>query len=166
MSTTKSLTVAGAKRTKKYQACIAVGLDETEALKYAGYVAQTPVDETEANIALLVQAGFTREMAIEALSDKPVAADATGAPVRIEPKQSPKDVADQLVKEQGYKFGTGRVYGPKDGSLLAAGARVLKTGVPEIVKSSGVGRTAAVQVVRQDNGDVYFQNLMVLPQQG
>jgi len=70
---------------------------------------------------------------------------------------SSKQRAEALVEKQGFEYAKGRVYA---GPVLAeAIVRVHKTGKPEIVASSGVGRTKAVLVYKEDSGDVALQNL-------
>ena len=68
-----------------------------------------------------------------------------------------KDVAEALVEEKGYTFTKGRVYGGV--TLAEAIVRVHKTGSPQIVQSSGVGRTKGVLVYKEESGDVALQNL-------
>jgi hypothetical protein len=73
--------------------------------------------------------------------------------------RSAKEQIDAAIAEAGFVPVRGRVYG--DGSLLEAGARVLKTGRTEIVRLAGDHRTKAVCVFRTESGSVAFQNLGV-----
>jgi len=68
-----------------------------------------------------------------------------------------KEKGETLVAQQGLTFTKGRVYGGP--SLAEAIVRVHKTGKPEVVKSSGVGRTKAVLVYKEESGDIAQQNL-------
>lgn len=68
-----------------------------------------------------------------------------------------KELVDAAIAEAGFIPVRGRVYG--DGSLLEAGARVLKSGKTEVVRLAGEHRVKAVCVFRTDSGSVAFQNL-------
>ena len=68
-----------------------------------------------------------------------------------------KSKADKLVEKHGYGYAKGRVYATP--TLAEAIVRVHRNGKPEIVQSSGVGRTKAVLVSKQESGDVSLQNL-------
>ena len=68
-----------------------------------------------------------------------------------------KQVAEALVAQRGLAFTRGRVY--TNGPIIEAQVRVLKTGTPEVVQTSGVGRIVAVLIYREDSGDVAVQNL-------
>lgn len=68
-----------------------------------------------------------------------------------------KEQIDAAIADAGFAPVRGRVYG--DGSLLEAGARVLKTGRTEIVRLAGDHRIQAVCVFRAESGSFAFQNL-------
>jgi len=147
--------------TKKYRALIAIGMSDEQAVKALTPVVVEPEPLPELPVVdlLMEKGGYTREQA-EAL----IASLSTDEPAHVEPTPTPvpvvlsaKEKAEALVAEAGLTFTRGRVYGK--GELLEAAARVLKTGTPEIVKSSGVGHTAAVLVYREESGDFAMQNL-------
>lgn len=119
--------------------------------------AVAPVEpEVDSRVAELVKAGFKEDEAIAALA----AGDAAEAPAAEAEKPAPKtskEKAEALVDKQGYGFTSGRVYA--NGAVAEAIVRVLRKGKPEIVQTSGVGRTKAVLVWREDSGDVAVQNL-------
>lgn len=149
-------TVAGAKRTKMYKALIAVGLDESAALVELGFEIAQPADPNDAARATLLAAGIKPERIEEILNAKAT----QGAPVEAAKpvKLTSKELGNQLVTERGLDFTNGRVYG---GSQTAeAIVRVLKTHKPEIVESSGEGRTAGVLVFLQADATVALQNLI------
>lgn len=150
-------TLAAVRRTKKFKTLIAVGMDETKALKYLGHPVAT---EPDTKLAELVAAGFTEAEAQQALGLASEASTAVVTPPTIEaPKVlTSKDQGDQLVEAQGLEFAKGRVYVTPD--TIEAAVRVRKTGKPEIIASSGAGRTAAVLLFKTDNGDVALQNLI------
>lgn len=70
---------------------------------------------------------------------------------------SDKDRAEALVAQQGMAFTRGRVYSTP--AIVEAQVRVLKTGRPEVVPTSGVGHIAAVLLYRETSGDCVIQNL-------
>ena len=72
-------------------------------------------------------------------------------------KEAAKEEVAEFVSSQGFSFTRGRVY--VTGTVIEAQARVLRTGKAEIVRTSGVGRTKAVLVTREESGDVALQNL-------
>ena len=79
---------------------------------------------------------------------------------QIEVAEAPKtakELVDDAIAEAGFSPVRGRVYG--NGSLLEAGARVLKTGSTEIVRLGGDFRVKAVCVFKTEAGSVAFQNL-------
>jgi hypothetical protein len=140
------------KATKKFKALIAAGLTEDAALK--AYRTAESEDAVfgrfcrNPRVQQLLDAGFTVTQAKLALA----------APVEATVLSS-KERGEALVAKQGLTFTKGRVYG---GPVLAeAIVRVHKTGKPEIVKSSGAGRTAGVLVYKEESGDVAQQNLTV-----
>lgn len=102
----------------------------------------------------LVDAGFSRDKAVAALTaDEP-------AEVKVEAPKAPKtakEKADALVEKKGLAYAKGRVYTTTD--IIEAQVRVMRSGKAEIVQSSGVGRTKAVLVTREESGDVALQNL-------
>jgi hypothetical protein len=129
------------KATKKYKALIAVGLSPEQAMK-----ALSPEPVKDDPRAQLIAAGFTPEQADGILGTSGGTADADEV-----------SEADALVEASPYKFAKGRVY--VNSSIVEGVVRVIKTGKPEIVTTSGTGRTKAVLLVRQDSGDVSIQNL-------
>lgn len=143
--------VADVKRTKKFQALITTaGLSEDRALRVI--MGDSAPDPLAPRIAALVEAGFTEDEARKLLTDEAV------SEVKPETQSEPEvSAAEALVAQHGLTFTKGRVYGGV--TLAEAIVRVAKTGTPEIVASSGVGRTAAVLVNRENSGDVSVQNL-------
>jgi hypothetical protein len=143
-------------RTKKYQALIAVGLSpEDAAKKYREIVegaAPEPVIDPAAD---LLAAGFSQEEV-----DAIIGAGATTpepAEKVVLAKKTSQELGEALVENAGLAFTKGRVYVTPD--IIEAAVRVRKTSSPEVVSSSGVGRTAAVLVFKTDGGDVAIQNL-------
>lgn len=140
------------KSTKKFKALVAV-LGSEEAALAAFERAEAPVVALPSPVEQLVAAGFTPEEAERALAN----AGAAVAPVEPAKPLTSKDRGEALVAERGLAFAKGRVY---VGSAHAeAIVRVLRTGTPEIVQSSGVGRTVAVLVYKEESGDAALQNL-------
>ena len=143
------------KNTQQYAAILAALGTEDKALNayFDIHPDERPAETTEvdANVQLLVNSGLSVEQARQVLS-----AQVEAAPE--EPKTlTPEEVGEALVAQHGYTFAKGRVYG---GTALAeAIVRVTRTGSPEIVQSSGVGRTKALLVTRKESGDVAIQNL-------
>lgn len=137
-------------RTKKYQALLAILGDEAKAL--SAYRA-VDVPAADPKITALVAAGYTEEQAKRALGAE---AATPATPAEPEPVAA-KDAGKALVVEQGYDFARGRVYVTPD--TIEAAVRVRKNGSPEIVASSGVGRTKAVLVYKEESGDVALCNL-------
>jgi hypothetical protein len=150
MSKSIAQLTAAAKRTKKYAALLGVGLTEDAALRQLGVVA------ADTRVADLVAAGFTQADAEAAVALADGTTSTTPAPVAPVAETS-KSVGEALVAQRGLAFSSGRVY--VNGGIIEAAARVLKTGAPEIATSSGVGRTKAVLVFREESGDVALQNL-------
>lgn len=162
-----STNITRPRATKKFKALIAAGLSETEAFNVLGVGDEAPTVESDP-VADLVTAGFTEVQARKIIADraagegkvkgkkkgKKAKAEAAPEPEVISPKQA----AEALVAQQGMTFTRGRVYGGIE--LAKAIVRVSETGTPEIVASSGVGRTSAVLVYRETSGDVAQQNLM------
>jgi len=77
-------------------------------------------------------------------------------PAAVAEAVAPKFDAKVHAEAHGYALNTGRVYLTAD-AVKAAG-RVVKTGTPEIVATSG-GRSTHVLVFRTDTGDAAVQNL-------
>lgn len=146
-------TNASIKQTSEFKALVTVFGNEDEALARYKAVFGEVAEPVAAPSALdnLIAAGFTKEQAEKALADK--AAPAPAAPA------TSKEKGEALVTEKGYTFAKGRVYGAV--TLAEAIVRVFKTGTPEIVTSSGVGRTKAVLVYKEESGDVAQQNLTI-----
>lgn len=170
-----STTITRPKATKKYRALIAAGVSEADALDVLGFStpAPAPVDD---RLAGLIEGGFTEEQARKILGDqdasskpskkgkgkkgkKAKASAAVKAEVAevVAASMSPKERAEALVAQNGLTFTRGRVYVTPD--MIEALVRVTKTGKPEVVSASGVGRVAAVLVYKEDSGDVAVQNL-------
>jgi hypothetical protein len=146
-------TIANIKRTKKFKALLAVGLDEDTALKHLGH---RVADPTTAAIAELVAAGFTEVQAKSIVGGS--AAPTEPAKAAASKVLTSKEHGEVLVEERGLAFARGRTYG--NTNTAEAIVRVLKTGKPEIIQSSGVGRVAAVLIYREDSGDFALQNLI------
>ena len=123
-------TATRVRATKKYKRLVANGLTDTQALLVLGRTDVPAKSEQTEQVAVLT-----------APTDKPQKAD-KGA---------------RLVEKKGYAFTSCRVY--VNMSIVEATVRVLKTGKPEIITSSGVGRTKAVLIQRMESGDVSVQNL-------
>lgn len=144
---TSNTKIAGVRRSKKYQALIAVGLDDAAALRSLGVT--PPVNGA---LAELLAAGFSEDEARQALARKTEVTPAPApAPLTV------KEQGEALVTAQGLVFTRGRVYVTPD--VIEAAVRVRKTGSPEVVRTSGVGRTKAVLVTKEETGDVSIQNL-------
>ena len=79
----------------------------------------------------------------------------------IEVPLTAKEQVDAAIADAGFVPVRGRVYG--DGSLLEAGARVLKSGNTEIVHTPGDHRIKAVCVFVTESGSLAFQNLGDIP---
>lgn len=68
------------------------------------------------------------------------------------------EVSQALVAQAGFVPVRGRVYATPE--IIEAQVRVLKTGKPEVVRTSGEHRTKAVVIYRTDDGTtVAVQNL-------
>lgn len=181
MSTARQ--VAGARRSKKYKALRSepVYLDDVTALAILGFAAQAvpepaPQPQVDPRVARLVESGgYTLEEATAVIEELFPTAAATAEPEASEPAEAeapveepevsggdveatpPQPAHDALVEEHGLTFTKGRVYVTPDAT--EAIVRVRKTGSPEIIQSSGVGRTKALVLFRTDSGDVAIQNL-------
>ena len=142
-------TIKSIKATKVYKALIQALGDEDKALLAYHRVNALEVPAPVAVVdplAGLLAAGFTQAQAEEAL--KPSVSLA---------KPTSKELGEALVIEGGFSYAKGRVYA--NDALVAAYATVKATAEPAIVASSGVGRTKAVLVYKEESGDVTFQNL-------
>ena len=142
-------------RTKKYQALIAVGLSpEAAAKKYREVVEGLAPVAAPDPVQQLIDAGFD-----EAEARAIVNAGATPEPEAkvVLVKQTSQEIGEALVEKAGLAFTKGRVYVTPD--IIEACVRVRKTASPEVVTSSGVGRTAAVLIFKTEGGDVALQNL-------
>jgi len=169
--------IAGARRSKKYKALVAppLNLDDVAALAILGFAVEAvpepaPEPQVDPRVARLVDSGaFTQEEAQEAVAamdgtptDQPTQEPESEAPAE-EPSGGDVEAApagpvhEELVEAHGLTFTKGRVYLTADAA--EAIVRVRKTGSPEILQSSGVGRTKAVVLFRTDSGDVACQNL-------
>lgn len=138
---------AAIKKDPQFQALAAVLGSEAKA-KVAFDRLQAP--KVDARVQQLLDAGFTQEEAEAALTEAPEAPVEAAVPTKKE-----QDAA--LVEKHGYVFTKGRVYtGVEHAEAIV---RVHRTGKTEIVQSSGVGRTKAVLVSKEESGDVALQNL-------
>lgn len=122
--------------------------------------------EVSPSMQALVDAGlFTAEQAerLDASQAKPKKGKGKKAKkgkgkARTTADLTPKQAGEALVAQRGLSFTRGRVYSNSD--IIEAQVRVLKTGKPEVVSTSGVGRIAAVLIYRETSGDVALQNLV------
>jgi hypothetical protein len=144
------------KRTNKYKALIKTGVpsDVAIALCEADLANSKPTPEPEPvkadPLADLVAAGWDPEIA-QAIIDS----GATNtAPVE---EQDTLSEAERLVAESGFDYAKGRVYVTP--AIVKAVIRVTESGRPEIVPTSGAGRTKAVLLNRTESGDTFIQNL-------
>jgi hypothetical protein len=157
----KEATMSRIRSTKKYRALVAIGMSDEQAVKALTPVViePEPLPEFPAYELLVKSGQFSPEEATALLAslstDEPV--HPAPAPTPVPVILTSKEKGEALVANAGFTFTRGRVYGT--GTLLEAAARVLKTGTPEIVASSGAGHVAAVLVYREDSGDFAFQNL-------
>lgn len=124
-----STTSTRVRSTKKYKALIAADFSDEQALTLLGATAPAPAKKAKGKKKAKAQA----------------------------PELTAKQQGEALVAKRGLAFTRGRVY--VNGSIIEAQVRVLKTGTPEVVTTSGVGRIVAVLVYREDSGDVAVQNL-------
>lgn len=151
-------TLASIKKDPQFKALVAV-LGSEEKAKVAFDRLRPPTPEIDPNVKALLDAGFTEAEAQQALASSatPATPAAATPPPAAPAPQTSKDRAEALVVEHGYGFTKGRVYGNM--ALAEAIVRVHRTGTPQIVQSSGVGRTKAVLVYKEESGDVALQNL-------
>lgn len=147
-NTLTSAQVGGLKRTKKYQALKNLGWSDAQVLSYLQPVVSNPVAD-------LIAAGIPADEAARIVGGQFATPTAVAETVKV--ALTSKEQADALVAQHGFTHTKGRVYAT--GSILEAAARVLKGGKPEVVTSSGVGRTKAVVIFRESSGDVAIQNL-------
>lgn len=138
----------------QFKALVAALDSKEKALAAFNRIKQSEVDP---RIAELVAVGFTEAQAKAALVEGEAVVAEAPAPAPKVPTTS-KERGEALREKQGYGYAKGRVYGGP--ALAEAIVRVHKTGKPEIVESSGVGRTKAVLVYKEDGGDVAQQNLI------
>lgn len=138
----------------QFQALVSVfDGDEAKALERFGRLNPEPIEpEVDPRFQALIDKGFTPEDAQLALADVEATVEAV-----VEAPLTEKDKADALVSERGFGYAKGRVYATP--LLAEAIVRVHRGGKAEIVPSSGVGRTKAVLVYKEDSGDVAMQNL-------
>jgi hypothetical protein len=157
--------------TKKYKALIAAEFSDGEALNFLASQGvdvshvQPKDDATNDALDALVKAGFTPEQAEQLNASQPAKkgkkdkkrkkakAAKAPAPEALTAKQE----GEALVAQRGFSFSRGRVYSTME--TIEAQVRVLKTGKPEVVSTSGVGRVVAVLIYREESGDVAVQNL-------
>ena len=120
-----------------------------------GFRVEASAEEENPKLQQLLDAGFTREVALAALSDVAETSEVEDAPAG---PLSSQDKSQVQVAKRGLVYVKGRVYARFN--LLEAQARVLKTGKPEIVDVPGDHRTRAVAIYRLDDGEtVALQNL-------
>lgn len=144
--------------TKKFKSLVAVlGSEEAAVTAWNRAHPDNKIkvkDEPEAlpeAVQMLVDAGFTVEQAREALA-------AAGETEPEAKALSSQELAEALVAKSGMIHVRGRVYTTTE--IIEAQVRVLKTGKPEIVRTSGDHRIKAVAIWRTDSGDVAaVQNL-------
>jgi hypothetical protein len=148
--------IAGVRRSNKYMALVEqLGLTDAAALAVLGHTVEPKADP---RLAELIEAGFTPEEAAELLEDTDTTPDTEPEPEpEPEPELTSKDRADALVAEHDLTFTRGRVYLSRD--AIEAQVRVFKTGTPEIVATSGVGRAKAVVFYLSESGDLAAQHL-------
>lgn len=152
----------GVRRTTKYKALLAIGLDPDTA--YAKYVdltkpkpapAPEPMTPEQAVAKLVTEGGWTEAEA------KVILAQGTATETATEPKElTPKEQADAMVAERKLKHTKGRTYAT--GAVNEAITRVLKTGRPEIVQTAGEGEdkhVVGVVIFPAGKGVVACQNL-------
>ena len=143
-------TNASLKKNPQFQALVAVLGSEEKAREAFDRITKPAVDS---RVQELMAAGFSEEEAKAALADEAPKPKAEAKPVA----KTSKERAEELVADKGYDFTKGRVYGGV--TLAEAIARVFRSGKPEIVQSSGIGRTKGVLVYKEESGDVALQNL-------
>lgn len=139
---------AKVKKDPQFQALVAVLGSDQKALAAFNRVRPTE-PAVDPKVAALVDAGFSEAEAKEALAEP--------AQAEVKVPETSKEKAEALAESKGFTYARGRVYGTV--ALAEALVRVHKTGRPEIVASSGVGRTKAVLVYKEESGDVALQNL-------
>jgi hypothetical protein len=142
------------KQDPQFKALVAaLGSEEKAKVAFDRLRPATP--EVDPRMQTLLDAGFTEDEAKKALEEEATPAE----PAKLAPVTplSSKERAEALVSDKGFEYTKGRVYGGP--SLAEAIVRVHRTGTPQIVTSSGVGRTKAVLVYKEDSGDVALQNL-------
>lgn len=149
--------------TKKYKALItAGGLSDTEALKVLDredLIKDEPTTD-DPRVTELVKGGFTKDEALAVLAKgEPKAGKKVKKAKKAKKaeKVDPKKVTEVMVAKQGLDFTRGRTY--SNPASIEAQVRVMKTGKPEIIATSGAGRVAAVLIVKEPSGDVSVQNL-------
>lgn len=177
MTTTANETVTrtNPRGTKRYKALRAADFTDTQALDIMGDTTTKRRDEAPAlaaevevdpRVTQLVDGGFSPEQAERLVADQDGPAKKKGkkkgkkAKSRVKAQAetlSDKDRAEALVAQQGMAFTRGRVYSTP--AIVEAQVRVLKTGRPEVVPTSGVGHIAAVLLYRETSGDCVIQNL-------
>jgi hypothetical protein len=168
MTTTINQQIAAARRTTKYKTLVSAQFNMGDraalAIVAPGLVIPevTVVEAVNPNVVNLTAAGFTPEEIAKILDEAETEAAAPEAPEAKVKLVTSKEKGDALVAERGLKFAKGRVYLTPDGA--EAFVRVRKTGTPEIIQSSGAGRTAAVLFFKTDTGDVALQNLIDDPE--
>lgn len=140
-------TTTRVRSTKAYKDLVAAGLSDKKALKALGRddVAPRTKGKTKARVAVELPLGKKAKKA------KPAKA------AKVEPEAKPSK-EERLVAKAGKSFTRGRTY--SNPAIIEAQVRVQKTGKPEVVPTSGVGRISAVLISRTESGDVAVQNLM------
>ena len=132
----------------QFQALASVLGSDEKALEAFNRIQPPAEAEVDARVQPLLDAGFTPEQVEAALAE---------GELEVEVPPTEKDKAEALVAERGFTYTKGRVYCTP---LLADAIKRVHGGKDaEIVPSSGVGRTKAVLVYREESGDVALQNL-------
>lgn len=148
-----STTIKNPRATKKFKALLAVLNDEDMAVTAwndahpDNRIAVEGEVKVSAEVAKLVEAGFTKEQAVAALAAASKT-DTSAAPEPEEPLTS-HEQGEVLAAKAGLVPVRGRVYA--SAGLIEAQARVLRSGKPELVQSPGEHRTKGVLVYRMDD---------------
>lgn len=138
-------TTTRVRSTKAYKDLLAAGLSDKKALKALGRTDVTPLakgTKTKARVAVELPLGKKGGKKAKA--------------TKAEPEAKPSK-EERLVAKAGKAFTRGRTY--SNPAIIEAQVRVHKTGKPEVVPTSGVGRISAVLITRTESGDVAVQNL-------
>lgn len=148
------MTVKNPRATKRFKGLVALLEDEARAViawnaSNPDNQIDVPVEEPSAEVAKLMEAGFTREDAETALAAAK-ATNTTAAPETVDTPLTSAEQGEVLAAKQGLVPVRGRVYSHP--GLIEAQVRVLRSGTPELVQQPGDHRTKAVLVYRLDDG--------------